>query len=334
MKLTDDVKSLLSNNNKVFIFTDSDLDGTGSKIILSYYLSKLNCNPLIFLQTGIGSVESDFEKIYKYSFKDLIATSDKNSIFIFADLIPSPESVKSILFKSKLLIFDHHLTSKNQLGEVDGYIYNLDNCSCRITYDYFCNSFDYNKVADEFSNFVNTYDMWLQEENTWQTGKDLNTLLFYHCRTENTRELGYKKFIESQIRKIELLKDWKFLSSELKIIEKENKKEQDIINEVRKTLEFRTDNENNKYLFFRHYNKISILCSHFLKENPEYKYVAAYDTYKKDLKKISLRSRNNFNVREIAEKYQGGGHDSAAGFSLSGNEVFFDEFLIGESHLI
>jgi len=45
--------------------------------------------------------------------------------------------------------------------------------------------------------------------------------------------------------------------------------------------------------------------------------------------KFSLRSRNNFNVRKLAEHFGGGGHNNAAGFSIKGMtvesamEVFF-----------
>lgn len=46
--------------------------------------------------------------------------------------------------------------------------------------------------------------------------------------------------------------------------------------------------------------------------------------------KVSLRGRNGFDVREIAESYGGGGHQSAAGFRYRGSLIELKEKLVGQ----
>lgn len=57
--------------------------------------------------------------------------------------------------------------------------------------------------------------------------------------------------------------------------------------------------------FIREINEIEISC--VLKE------------YNQELTKVSLRSKNNIDVSEIATKFEGGGHAKAAGFQINGN---------------
>jgi oligoribonuclease NrnB/cAMP/cGMP phosphodiesterase (DHH superfamily) len=60
---------------------------------------------------------------------------------------------------------------------------------------------------------------------------------------------------------------------------------------------------------------ISPLLNRVCRENPEYPFAAAWNRAG-ELVKWSLRSIGEFDVSEVAAKYDGGGHKNAAGFAL------------------
>lgn len=314
------------NQKKVCIISDFDLDGSAGAALFHFFMPSY----------------SDTYKVYQTKINDVDLLKDiftQNEVVIFADLAPTEETYQWLINNGKeVIIFDHHVSTRERLGDLPNYIYDVNKSATKIVYDFFTDGlkrFQYKNLT-EFVSYVNAYDLFLTDTEDFKTGFYLNAVLMHMVmpmRRKEMEEVGYKRFIDHQLRKIRERPERFYLSNFEKDIGKEEderiKKE---YKNARKNMKVRTDSEGRKYLYFELSAKISVVANKLIEEIDYIDYIVVFNKYvPKDLK-FSLRARKDgFDVRKIAEKYGGGGHQSAAGIQLD-DEQLCDAIRIGRKH--
>lgn len=315
---------------KIFVFTDSDLDGTGSRIVIEFYFNLLGIKPSLILQTSTNKVENDFRKKTNLDLDDI---AFEDTTIIFCDCIAEPYQMKSLISKSNVLIFDHHKTSRENLPDFPGYFYDESMSSCKNVYTSLLDMSGLdNPALEEFVELVDTYDLWKDYTPLFEQAIGLNNVLFSMVgRARGNTEAGFTDFVNRQLKKFDVFERFKFLQSELKIIDKEKKAFEEDVKKISNSISFRVDGNGNRYAYFKCSRRASQLAAFFLNRYPELSYVVLNNTYIKTENKMSVRSKG-FAVKSIAEKYGGGGHLLASGFVL--DKHTFAEFDSGLIHLI
>lgn len=319
----------LFNDKKTLFVVDSDLDGTGCMVVLKTLLQDI-CD-LTIIQSGIGAVETDLLKYH-------IDLTDYD-IVAFADLVPKLDTFESI--PGLKFIFDHHQTTRDIFGERENYFFTLEKCSAKILHDCLTQGFRRRKSLVSFVNIVDAYDRYQQTSSLFPLGKSMNYLLWSSNREENKTANSYyvssrtpfEKFADLQVRKIKRFDDFLFTEVEQKMINKELEAEAKEYKKIKKNLILRSDDSGNLYALFESPRRISTYANNVLIDFPQVRYVVSRNNFVKDVYRMSLRCRGDYNVKDIAEKWNGGGHASAAGFAFENAELW-ESFKEGKFHLI
>lgn len=305
---------------------DNDLDGISSCVLSKYYLHN-RCSFIYYYITS------------DRNFKDLNWGVVKNSdIIFFVDTSPKLELYKKLKeFVRDIYIFDHHGSSLSYLGKQDNYIFDDSICGAKIFYNWINEGKRRNPVIEKYITYVNTYDMWDQKSEFWNWGKALHNILWafhnWYVSDDVKGIIKNRKFIETQINKFDSgSDDFYFTDYELKKAESSSRQEELTYEAAKETIDIRTDNSGNKYIYVELRTKISFIASRILEEN-EVDYIAVFCTYEAKNMKFSLRSKDVFDVSVIAEKWSGGGHKNSAAFEFK-DKNDFENFRRGRIHLI
>jgi len=320
-------------NKNIYFVSDSDLDGISATIIAKYYIEPI-CNKIIFLNTGQRSM-SDFNW-------DLL-DKEKIDIVIFTDITPNSLEMYNKLKKDlniDVYIFDHHETGKSILGELSNYFYTDKSCATLLLYNLFTEGIKRkDRVVQRFATLVNTYDFWLDNTEDWEEANYLNYLkkgVINWARYFDSPD--YEKnsdFINLILEKFRSSKRFMFNFRENRIISTEKQKEDKNYKKAKDNMKIRVDGQGNKYLYLEAPSGLSVISNRILKESPDVQYAVCRSTFKIAIenRSISLRSREGFSVKDIAEKWGGGGHSAASGLSMT-NEEQYKDLISGKINLI
>jgi len=322
-------------NKKICVITHIDLDGIGCIVVSKFYLENL--------AETIDYIFVDY---------DDIDTLNKNSLdyydfIIFTDITPTNNLYNYLKEnKKEVYIFDHHVTSFESLNEYDpdirryvNYFYDVSICGTQIFYNFIisCGVEEFKNIK-QFVMLINVYDCWITNSNYFSIAKDLNNVLMGMIKWKEPNSIyKFSKFINLQVFKFSTSDYFYFTSFEKSIIQDSYKKEIKALEEAKSTLQFRTDNQGNKYAYFCCGSKLSLTAYSLLQEYKDLKYIVGHNTFKDKNgllePTLSLRSDNGINVSEIARQYGGGGHFNASGITFKDYD-FFMKFHRGETHLI
>ena len=294
---------------EVLLFTHkSDIDGMGNAI-----LSKLAFDNVEYiLCKNIHDIEKKVANAYQ---KGTLINYDK----IYITDLSISQTLTDTLYndidlKNKVFIFDHHASALN--NNITKYnnvnIIIKDNnkltCATEIFYKYLiANKYlTKNKILDDFVELIrkeDTYD-WKRTNNI----KAHDLALLY-------QSLGPDNFINNMTKKIKNNIEFNYTEEEIKRIN-ENKK--DIKNNINNYLETLEIIEIDKYkvgVCFINYEYRNEVADYLLDIKTDIDVVAMIAL---DNSGISLRSiKDQKAARIIAEKYKGGGHDSAANIPIT-----------------
>ena len=318
-------------DKKVFLITDTDLDGVSCSIILQYYIEEYTKDYKIYQTADREFAELDWN------------ACREADIVIFADLAPSDlEMYNKIKEYSDCFIFDHHLSARETLGDLDNYYYNGERCGGAILFDFFTQGRRTNPVVREFINLVDIRDRWIDTDPDWKMASDLSNIMYgmvdwvaYFRSRETMSEVEkFRPFVERTLYKFDKQKHFAFTENEMDIAYKARQKEKENVEQAEKTLDIRVDNSGNKYAFFKCTSKHSYVANAILKKYTYLDYVSLETTLKRNSEfKISLRSQNDWGVNKIAEAYDGGGHSDASSFHFKNEQDYLDH-QSGKKHLI
>jgi oligoribonuclease NrnB/cAMP/cGMP phosphodiesterase (DHH superfamily) len=256
---------------------------------------------------------------------------------LYTDISPTKELHNK--YSNKTFIFDHHISSKYTLGELDNYYFELDKCGAEIFFYELTKYIKVKPIVNQFIELVSTLDLWQENSPLWKDARNLHNVLFGTVNwfdkklDDNTR---YIPFMNKILDKFIYADSWFLTATEKSIASDGETKEQNALSEGKKSLQVRKDSEENLYIYFECVSKISFVANMLLKEyGDRIKYCVGYSTFDKNKKSVSLRSVGNFDCSHIAKMYGGGGHKNASGIDFTkNNEELFNKFRNGEVHLI
>lgn len=272
--------------NKTIMFTHNDLDGVGCGILHkaafgceaeTYYCGYHNVDEVI--QKTLQNVEE------RYS-------ADFPSIII-SDLGIKPETAAIVeKYKGDKILLDHHRTNLWIQEQYAWATIDIDTSGTLLVFNYL----DVPKYRD-FALHVDDYDRWV---HALPKSKQLNRLLFI---------LGTNRFEERMLRNPKV----EFEEAEKLLLDLEDEKIEHYADKVEKGIVVYTlaDEKKVGVGFADRYHSET---AHELINRLDLDAIALIDV---NYKKISLRSKPNFDVSVIAKKLGGGGHKNAAGVDFN-----------------
>lgn len=295
------------------LITHIDLDGCGSLIINSIFDIKFD--KINFTNYG-DSNELEFLEELK-----------KDDIVVYTDFSPNESARKLIkLSNCKCIIYDHHESVYDEISkwEYDNfeYHYDISKSGTKIYYDLIKNNYPNNLVLNEFVELVSVYDLYQKTSPLWEMADKLNRCFFKTLTYYKQGADKFMSFIKNQVYKCTNFTEFKFSSWEQEKIDKDIQEEEEIFNELvlhsAKLLKTRKDEDGNYFVVVKLNKKISAIASRILNKWKKLQYVIVINTYKNDDWKISIRSRDDFNMLE----YKGvKGHPSACAIENCTHDV-------------
>jgi single-stranded DNA-specific DHH superfamily exonuclease len=315
----------------IYAICDSDCDGITATILFEYFIKPI-AKQVIRLNTGD-------RKLPEFSWD----IAKKSEIVLFVDIAPySLEMANQINENSKLVIVDHHESSRRDLGEnLNNYHYSTDRCASKLFFDLLTESTRAKKIIYQIVELANTYDLYMVESGLWRNAKAFNNLLYesvnWFKAKYQTDAQKYQSFVDDQIHKINNDKEFYFTAVEKQRALKAEEKEKKNYLQAKKSLKVRKDNQGTDYAYFECSSKLSWTASLLLREYPQIKYFIGHSTFLEKYRheengRVSLRSQKDYDVSIIAGIWKGGGHATASGLDLKLED--FNKLKNGEIHLI
>lgn len=258
--------------------THNDMDGAGCAILIKKCFDKVHTAYLNYHE-----VDEYLQENYKMYDKVIIT-----------DVSASIGVIEKLKNKCNLTLIDHHKTSEN-LKKFDFTIHEMDRSATKLTYEWLVNAGHDIKDYEGMVECINDYDIWLMQRADSLTMNILFTLI------------GIGRFVN---RFIDNPSDI-FTAQEAMYLSIEKESQEKYILQASNSASFFRDNQGREaaVLFAERYN--SELGNHLVVvENLDY--VIIINAQKE---KISLRSRKDVDISEIAVANGGGGHKNASGFS-------------------
>ena len=298
---------------KRLLFTHgADIDGMGSAILARLAFVDID----IIYARNISDLEVKFineyesGRLYEY---DIVYITDLSLKMDIADKVYSDEKLKD-----KLYLFDHHETALssglNKYNNVNVHVElnGVKTCGTELFYLYLKeNEYLNDTIAiSEFVEKVRREDNWEWENYDDIVAHDL-AILF--------NAIGIERFVASMVKLLKEEKD-AFKLNDTLINEVENKKEKIkmAIESSKRFVRKEIIDGIKTLILFITYEYRNDVADYFKKNNDIYFDVVAMIALDND--QISIRSlKSNNYARILAEKYGGGGHDTAAAIPLDYN---------------
>lgn len=287
-----------------------DLDGHGLIMLSKYFNKYLGFSSMISVDYGFEEDEENWK--FMKMFEEII----------IADLSIPQDKVKELRDRGiRVEFYDHH-SGADWLAEDEFSVHDLDRSGTKIYWEEYVKPRipRYKPIIDEFVDLVDTYDLWKQDSPNWERAKNLNNVLIGMKNWDEPDNIkNSERFYDLFVRKIENMASWEETRAELEIIERSNKKEDEVFDKAKKTMQIRIDSKGKIFGLFAISSKISIVCSRILRDEPNLDYVVAFNTWSGLSGRISFRSKEDFNCNDIGIA---NGHDMAAGAQISVEQSF------------
>lgn len=289
---------------KVLLFTHkNDIDGMGNAVVAKLAFEEVN-----YVLCGTFDLIS---KVNEFILNKRIYEYDK--IFI-TDLCLDEETLfkidNDLALKDKFLIFDHHKTYEDEKYTKYSFVnVKLKNnkglcCGTSLFYDYLVdnNFIKRNSAIDEFVELTRLHDTW-EWKNIYNNGKARELAILFDCLgTEGYIGFMYDKLINNDV--------FNFTEVEYLLINNKKNEINEVISEYMKKMYYKEIlglKAGILFIDYQYRNEIG----EYLREN---KYdVDFVMMIALDRGVVSYRSvKSGVSVREVAEYFNGKGHDVAA----------------------
>ena len=302
-----------------FFAVHSDLDGWGSFLAVEYL--KIPYDTMMICNYGDFNLESNRKKLFQY---DEILVSDFS--------LPTKLVLELLESGKKVTILDHHDYENNEenkgLDDIkhENYIivHDQTRSGTKITFDYFKGNSRHKKIVSDLINLIDVYDLWKLDSPLREESENLNRLFYGSLDWNNDNK--YESFTKDILFRFQTFNTWEWTESDKEKINRAKKIEQDELKKAKMFAKQYIDEKGFPYLITIAPKKISFIASELLKEYPNVSYVAIINTYKDSWEKISLRSKEDFDVTLICNGHkQAGGMETNREDSMKlfkGTEVF------------
>lgn len=264
-------------DKKIIHITHNDMDGAGCAILMKKHFHDLS---VFYL---------DYDNIDNF----IMDNWEKYTYLIITDVSPKLETIEYINNKIKFKIIDHHKTSKTFI-KYPNTIYDTKKSATLLTFEWLLNKNKEINAYKDLSYAINDFDLW---ENRIKKSRELNIIFTFY---------GSKKFTKRFLSNPNL----SFEECEKTIITAETDNLNKYLNDALQNSQFFRDKKNMPFavVFAEKYS--TELGDHVLIHS-EAEYIIIINAQKK---KVSLRSKKEFDVSILAQANKGGGHKNAAGF--------------------
>lgn len=276
------------------MFTHNDLDGVGCGILhkaafgifaKTFYCSYHNVDDVI-----VSTIKSIQEKYIERPF------------LIISDLGIKPETAELVdAYEGGKVLLDHHVSNKWLADEYEWAQINEHVCGTYAVYEYF------GEIPEKFGDFVlhvDDYDRWVHK---YPKSKELNRLLYI---------VGIKRFEERFLSNPSI----EFDETERLLLELEDEAIDNYVLKVDSGMRVYTTIGDKRFgigFAERFHSEVA----HELLDRRELDAIALIDI---NYKKVSFRSKPDFDVGSIAERLGGGGHKNAAGATFGNYKRIVD----------
>ena len=299
--------------DKTIICSHLDLDGSLPIILNKFF--QINYAKEVMTNYGEDTENSDL-------------SSGLYNTVIYTDFTPNDRAREIIKDKNmKCLIIDHHESVKESMEEFckdypnTEYIFDVNKCGTKLYYEWLLSQgYKGNKVSDYIVELTDTYDLFKKESPLFVEADKLNRLLYssakwYILRSNPTDRISaYETFINSMVWKMQNMNEFKFVAWEMEKIQgdinKENEIFESLIKNASKEISTRKDERGKYFCVFSCKSKISAIASRVLEKYKKVDYCIILNDYDPDNIKISLRSRDNFDLLSLCGT---SGHSNACG---------------------
>ena len=298
---------------KRLLFTHgADIDGMGSAILSKLAFEQID----IIYARNVSDLDSKFKEEYEsgrlYNY-DIVYITDLSLKMDLANTVLKDEKLSS-----KIFVFDHHETALASglndfancsiIVEKDG----IKSCGTEIFYWYLLDNGYISKTCalDEFVEKVRREDNWEWEKYNDPSSHDL-AILF--------NAIGINRYVEAMVELLKNENDYFVLSDSL-VLDVNNKKEKIrlAVESSKRFVRKEIIDGIKTLIVFINYEYRNDVGDYFKKNNDMDFDVVAMIALDND--QISIRSlKPNDYARLLAEKYGGGGHDTAAAIPLDYN---------------
>ena len=315
---------------KSILFTHTDLDGAGCRIIFELVnIDNKKGEDYIVTHCQNNTVDDDVMNCLE-TYKDII---NEDTIICFSDIVAHDETLMYLKDRFKNInIWDHHITNypaqlvipsttiidENEMG--------IKQAGTSLIYQYYVEQsllnpieiFDkkYNQsLISEFVDTVRSYDTYEWKETNNMKAKELVTLFFL---------LGMEAFCKRYVEKLssEKIDEELISSSDMDFVKAKLDNEQANIDRITPddVFHINLDGYKTAFLLGGRGANVSELSYQFLQKYPEFDVFAAFLLNENN--KVSFRSvKDNVDVSELAAKLHGGGHKLASGTTLPNDVV-------------
>lgn len=276
-------RELFGLKDKIMLFTHKDMDGLGCHILLE---KVMQTSPAYKYVTNSNSNKA---------IRDFIKNDD-DTFLIITDLNVDKETAEMLDQRGNVILIDHHLSAEF-LKDYDWAFVKIGLSATLLVYHFLKENFNADIDAyKDFAYMVDDYDTW---KHKMPVSNRFNILYLF---------IGEERFFNrfTNNSSIELTD-----TENLIVTIQEENIERYIKNKCENNLEM-VDTKHGKCAVVFAEDHIN-LVAHFLLDN----YDIDYAMIIAGGEKVSLRSKEDFDVSAIAQLYGGGGHKNAAGFQLN-----------------
>lgn len=281
-------KKTINRRPTTIMFSHNDMDGVGCGIIhKSVYGREAETH-----YCGYHNVD---EKITK-RISELEATGERPKIII-SDLGIKPETAELVdMYEGEKVLLDHHKSNEWISDTFDWAVIDTGQCGTLLVFFHLIGSTFKSKYY-EFAKIIDDYDRWIHDN---PQSLQMNRLFFI---------LGRERF---EHRALELKRPQDIYGTAVTLLEVEDERIENYISKIERNVQVTTGMDDKRFgvAFVDQYQSEA---GHELIERLNLDVIAMIDA---NSLKVSLRSMDDFDVGEIAERLGGGGHKNAAGVNF------------------
>lgn len=299
--------------DKTLMCSHIDADGTIPIVLNKFF--QINYSKEVMSNYGEDAENSDL-------------SSGLYNTVIYTDFTPNDRAREIIKEKNmKCLIIDHHESVKESMEEFckdysnTEYIFDVTKCGTKLYYEWLLSQgYKGNKVSDYIVELTDTYDLFKKESSLFDEADKLNRLLYssakwYILRSNPTDRISaYETFINSMVWKMQNMNEFMFVAWEMEKIQGDIKKENELFESIVKNasseISTRKDSKGHYFIIYTCRSKISAIASRILEKYKKVDYCIILNDYDPNNIKISLRSRDNFDLLSLCGT---SGHSNACG---------------------
>lgn len=305
-------KLKLKKINKIMLFTHTDLDGIGCSIVAKHFFSPFEVTTEYCNYNDIENKVQNFIINGDYLYYDFVFITDIHINHTNLELINLIENK----IPHKLFLFDHHVTALD-LNVYDwAYVYHDEKnkkSGTKIFYEFLKENIEKeNETLEEFVTLVSNYDTWLWKDLNDEKPRLLNDLFGFYGRT-----IFEENMLKNNLKK----KKFNFSTNDRMMLKILNEKRESYLNKkLKENIQINFEGYLANVVFTIEQDIFYNDCASFLNENTN----ADFTILISPPNKVSLRTIKDIDLTTIAKKYNGGGHQKAAGFNLRNCKELLD----------